>query len=147
EFASADLFEDRVCVITPTEATPPRTIERVTAFWHALGASVMKMSPEDHDRALAETSHFPHLAASALAATLCEANRTLAASGFRDTTRVASGDPELWTSILMQNAPMVMASLDKYARTLNAFRHALRARDAADLKRLLDVGKQIRDSL
>ena len=70
---------------------------------------VVEMDPAAHDIALAETSHLPHLIASALAATLDENNAHLAATGFADATRIAAGDPELWTAIFLQNAESVSA--------------------------------------
>ena len=92
EFADADLFVDRWTVLTPTEKTPVSAVEDARDFWQALGARVRLMSPEDHDRALALTSHLPHLIAASLAGILPENLRDLTATGFRDTTRVASGD-------------------------------------------------------
>lgn len=147
EFATADLLEDRVCVVTPSEQSSTAARGRASRFWRALGASVVEMSPEEHDRALAETSHFPHLAAAALAATLSDSYRALAASGFRDTTRVAAGDPRLWTQILLDNRVDVLTSLEKFSQTLDAFRQAIGTQDAAGVLRLLENGKRIRDSL
>src|SRR5262245_31363811 len=104
ENASADLFDGRVCVVTPTATTDPRAVERVTLFWQALGCEVRRLSPEEHDLALATTSHMPHLVAAVLAGQLPEKWRPFAATGFRDTTRVAAGDPTLWTAIARENA-------------------------------------------
>jgi prephenate dehydrogenase len=147
EFADAELFRGRMCVLTPTAGTSRGGLDRTARFWRSLEAHIVEMSPQDHDHALAETSHFPHLAAAALAATLCAEHRPFAATGFRDTTRIASGDPELWTQILLQNRAEVLASLDKYAATLRDFRRALADGEAETLKRLLEQGKQNRDAL
>src|SRR5262249_12901378 len=98
EYADARLFEKRICVVTPIAGNSRQAVERIAGFWKNLGSRIIEMAPGVHDRALAETSHLPHLAAAALAAALTLENRPLAASGFRDTTRVASGDPELWTA-------------------------------------------------
>src|SRR5262245_8861999 len=97
------LFEGRLVVLTPTPRTEPAALDRATAFWEALGARVRRMRPEEHDRALALTSHLPHLVASALAGTLPPELFELAASGFRDTTRLAASDPQLWLAICRQN--------------------------------------------
>ncbi|MDB5384951.1 MAG: prephenate dehydrogenase, partial [Planctomycetaceae bacterium] len=99
EFSDPNLFSNRVCVLTPVERTSVGGLKRLSEFWSQLGSRLMTMSPRDHDRAVAETSHFPHLAASALAATLSPEHVNLAARGFRDTTRIAGGDADLWTSI------------------------------------------------
>ncbi|MBS0266800.1 MAG: prephenate dehydrogenase/arogenate dehydrogenase family protein [Planctomycetes bacterium] len=147
EHASAGLFDKRVCVVTPTLNTPATAVTRVAKFWNELGATVLEMSPEAHDRALAETSHLPHLVAAALAATLLPANRELAATGFRDTTRIASGDADLWTAIFLGNRDPVLASLARFEGEIAAFRQALQQNDAAGLKKLLETAKISRDAI
>ena len=113
----------------------------------ALGAQVRLMSPEEHDGALALTSHLPHLAASALAGILPTSLRELTATGFRDTTRVASGDPELWTGIFEQNRRAVLDCLTLYTERLAEFRKALESRNHEALHDLLAQGKGARDAL
>src|SRR6202035_2726975 len=103
EHADADLFQDRLTIVTRTPATEASALERTTAFWRALGCGVRVMSPQEHDQALAVTSHLPHLVAAALAGLLPPELQELSASGFRDTTRIAAGDPSLWTAIFAQN--------------------------------------------
>jgi prephenate dehydrogenase len=147
ENAAGRLFEKRICVVTPLPATPPSAVARVARFWTWLGATVVEMTPEAHDRALAETSHVPHLAAAALAATLSPGNQALAATGFRDTTRIASGDPDLWTAILLGNRDEVLSSLAHYDREIEEFRQALQQKDAEGLKYLLKVAKMQRDAI
>jgi prephenate dehydrogenase len=87
----------------------------------------------------------PHLAAAAVAATLSPENRPLAASGFRDTTRIASGDPELWTAIFLGNRERMLASLTKFDQLLAEFRQAIEHNDAQRLKELLAVAKLSRE--
>lgn len=145
--ARADLFDGRVCVVTPTDSTPRDAVSRLTAFWRAIGMTVIELSPEAHDRALAQTSHVPHLVASALAGTLTPENRPFAATGFADTTRIAAGDPDVWVPILLDNANAVLASLDEYSQQLQAFRDALATGDSATLHWLWEQGKAIRDAI
>lgn len=147
EHADADLFEGRVTVVTPTPRTDPAAVERVCGFWQALGARVRIMSPEEHDRAVALTSHVPHLVAAALAGTLPDELRELAATGFRDTTRVAAGDPALWTAIFAQNSAAVRAALGTVLDRLGEFRTALDANDWTTLAQLLTQAKKVRDAL
>jgi len=147
EHAHADLFVDRWTVLTPTEAMPNDTVHRVAAFWKALGARVQFLSPEEHDRALALTSHLPHLLAAALAGILPDDWRDLTASGFRDTTRVAGGDPEVWTPIFQHNQAAVLSALDQLEGRLDEFRHALSSADVVKIDRLLTQGKKVRDAL
>jgi prephenate dehydrogenase len=147
EHADADLFEGRLTVLTPTPRTDPAALERTAAFWQALGCRVKTMAPEEHDRALALTSHLPHLLASALAGVLPPELRELTATGFRDTTRVAAGDPSIWTGIFAQNRPAVLEALARLEERLGRFRAALEAGDADALTELLAQAKTVRDAL
>jgi prephenate dehydrogenase len=147
EFADARLFENRVCVVTPVESSTRPAVAHISAFWQKLGASVVEMTPEAHDAALAETSHLPHLAAAALAGTLSQENRRLAASGFRDTTRIASGDSDLWSAIFLGNREQMLASLSRYDASLAQFRRAIEQNDASALKELLKAAKINRESV
>jgi prephenate dehydrogenase len=147
EYANADLFADRWTVLTPTEKTPADALAAVQSFWQALGARVRLMTPADHDRALALTSHLPHLLASVLAANLPGAWSELAATGFRDTTRVASGDPAIWTPIFLHNRQAMLSALTELEDRLRQFRHALTNHDAAVIDQFLTQGKKVRDAL
>lgn len=147
EYSNPQLFANRVCVLTPHERTSPAGLQKLRSFWTSLEARLIEMPARAHDRAVAETSHFPHVAASVLAATLAPEHQQLAARGFRDTTRIAAGDADLWTSILLDNAEEVGRSLEKFAGILDEYRTALQHRDAAAIKRLWEHGKQIRDQL
>jgi len=147
EHADADLFDGKLCVVTPTEDSPREAVERVTAFWQSLGMTVVEQSPEMHDRLLATTSHVPHLIAAATATLLDETNAPFAASGFRDSTRIAAGDPSLWTEIVRANAGPVLNELDRFLSVLQEFRNA--AADGAwpRLQTLLQTAKTKRDAL
>jgi prephenate dehydrogenase len=145
--ADAELFAGRCVILTPTPITPAKTVAAVEAFWQALGARTLHLTPEEHDNALATTSHVPHLVAAALAGTLPSAWRDLVSTGFRDTTRVAAGSPALWTPIFQHNREPVLAALADYLRRLSEFHDALAQHDAPRLAHLLQHGKQVRDAL
>ncbi len=147
QFARADLFEGRVVVITPTRKTKADDKQAVADFWSALGATVLVMSPEAHDKALATTSHLPHLVSSAVARHTGTADLPLTAGGWRDLTRVAAGDPELWTQILLENRGNVLKSLSGFEKTMVAFKSALVRGDRRKLRELLADGKRVRDAL
>jgi prephenate dehydrogenase len=147
EFADASLFQDRLTIITQTAKTDPTALARTAAFWRALGSRVRVMSPEEHDQALAMTSHLPHLMAAALAGVLPPALQELTATGFRDTTRIAAGDPDLWTAIFGHNRVAVLDALSCLETRVGAFRRALEAGDAATITELLAQAKKVRDAL
>jgi prephenate dehydrogenase len=132
----ADLFDGRVCVVTETERTARRPLAIVTQFWRSLGSRVLRMEPEAHDEALAYTSHLPHLVAAALSILLPEEYKEVVATGFRDTTRIAASDPDLWSAIFLDNAEPMLQALGGYERVLGEFRQALKARDGQRIKRL-----------
>ena len=130
--ARDDLFRGATVVVTPTEATELGALKKTTEFWEALGARVSSLDPETHDRTVAAISHLPHLIACALvdgAARVEPSALELAARGFRDTTRIAAGDPDMWTEIFLANR-------DALSATVEAFREAL-----ADLQRTIDAGQ------
>jgi len=147
ENASPDLLQERTTVVTPSPASTSEAIDRIDAFWHSLGSRVVRMSPEAHDSAVAMTSHATHLVATALAAATSAEELPLAGTGWRDTTRIAAGDPQLWLQILLTNRDEVLKSLDKFDKVLSHFRSALERREEAMLVQLLDAGKKTRDSM
>jgi prephenate dehydrogenase len=147
DHADADLFQGRVTVVTPTPKTDAAAVERTVKFWRGLDSRVVVMSPDEHDRALAMTSHLPHLLASALAGILPPELHELAATGFRDTTRVAAGDPSLWTGILLQNRAALIEALGRLQDQVIDFKKALMTGDQAAIDALLARGKRSRDAL
>jgi prephenate dehydrogenase len=130
--ARVDLFRGATVIVTPTEATGLAALKTTTEFWEALGARVSSLDPETHDRTVAAISHLPHLIACALvdgAARVEPAALEFAARGFRDTTRIAAGDPDMWTEIFLANR-------DALTATVEAFRNAL-----GELQQVIDGGR------
>lgn len=146
EAATADLFDGKVTVVTPNPVAESAN-RAIRSFWEQLGSRVIEMSPVNHDAALATTSHLPHIAASALTDVLPEEFRQLAASGFRDTTRIAAGDPDLWVAILLANSDAVGASLAAFSESFGKFQAAIEKRDSDELKKLLQLAKRNRDAV
>jgi len=112
--ARADLYDGALCVVTPTPQSDREAVEAVCALWNAVGARTVEMEPAEHDRAAALVSHVPHVAAALLVELVGGGDpsfRELCAGGFRDTTRVASGSPDLWTGILSANRKEVLSAL------------------------------------
>jgi prephenate dehydrogenase len=147
EAARADLFEGAVCVITPLADTFPEHKARITELWRALGADVLSMTPQAHDRAVARTSHLPHLAAAALLEMLEEPDGPLCATGLIDTTRVASGKPEIWIDICATNREPVREALRSYGRLIERMAEALDEGNLGALEQILTEARDSRERL
>jgi prephenate dehydrogenase len=145
--ADADLFTGRVTVVTPAAATPRADADEVGGFWAALGSTVFMMPPRQHDRILAATSHAPHLLAAAIAAATPRDARRFTAGGWRDTTRIAAGDPELWADILLDNAASVARALSRIAGRTEQLLAAIEKSDRRKLVSLLARAKEDRDAV
>ena len=129
--ADATLFDGCTLVITPLEHTTAESQRTCTEFWQALGAFVVRMSPQDHDAALAATSHLPHLLAFAYMAQVSNEHLPLTGGGFRDFTRIAAANPELWWRIMRLNRGALSEALDDYSQNLAALVAALEQGDEA----------------
>lgn len=147
EAARADLFDRRIVIVTPTPQTKPEAVAAVGQFWQKLGADVLPMTPDDHDAVLARISHLPHLIASTLAVATPSGLLPLTGGGWRDTTRVAAGDAELWRQILLMNAAHTLSALDDFEKVLSWIRSALQSGNGDELAKLLAEGKRRRDTV
>lgn len=147
EYARSDLFAGRTCVITPAGQSSDALIKRTLGLWSSVGANVVKMDAREHDAAIAVTSHLPHVIASALAAATPESLLPLAATGWQDTTRVASGSVEMWTQIIEENRDPVLAALEGFGQQIERWRAAIRDENREQLQSLLLAGKKIRDTV
>ena len=148
--ARADLFENAVCVVTPTKKSNAAAVRRLEKFWHSLGARVLQLNAAQHDLFVSRTSHLPHVAASALAnlvlrAANPKAQTQLCANGFGDTTRIASGSPEMWRDIALANRKNLSRSLDAFISELQKFQRALKSADAKAVAGFFETAKSRRD--
>ena len=153
EGARSDLFQGAYWIICPGEDTPPDYIPALHELVTALGARVIAIAPDQHDRAVAVVSHVPHFVAASLvtlAARAADEQQTvmrLAAGGFKDTTRIAAGSPNLWCGIAFDNAEQVKAGLADMRDILGAFADALEAGDREALTAMLKAASELRRSL
>lgn len=148
EFAAADLFEKRVCIVTPDAATDPTAVTDAQRLWHSVGADVRIVSPAEHDAMVALVSHLPHLLAATLIQTIAGQNPAaldLHGPGFLDHTRVASGPPEMWAEILRTNRVAVRAGVEA---TIEKLREITTLLDReAPMTEFLTQAKALRDRL
>ena len=145
--ASAALFDGAQCLMTPTPKTARAAVRVVRRFWRALGMPVVTMSPEGHDTIVAMVSHAPHLLAASLVAATSPKERSVAAMGFSEMTRVALGDPMLWQDICLSNRPAVLDALARVERALIHVRQAIAYQDRAELIRTLAGSRRKRRTL
>ncbi|MDR1367758.1 MAG: prephenate dehydrogenase/arogenate dehydrogenase family protein, partial [Candidatus Accumulibacter sp.] len=136
-------------VLTPLPENAPEAIEKVRAAWQAVGAAVVNMAPQDHDRVFAAVSHLPHLLAFGLVHDLAgRANAELlfshAASGFRDFTRIAGSHPEMWRDICLANRQALLGELDQYLGELALIRSLLLSGNGERLEKLFEEARQAR---
>lgn len=145
QHASSELFRGRLVVVTPGPDTSPSLVERATALWNQFGGRVTLASPAEHDRLLAATSHLPHLVAAAMAALLPPEADSFAGSGWRDTTRVASGSAEIWSAICLDNAVAIEQELQRMITQLQHLRSAVADGDSAAIEQLLLTARASRN--
>ena len=127
-------------MLTPTPRTPLDRTRETLALWTALGCRVVEMSPVEHDEILAYTSHLPHAVAAALAASVPAEWLPLAAGAYRDGTRVAAADTELWAAIFRENRGPMLKALDTLQECLDAFKYALMTDDEDAIRTLVGTG-------
>ncbi|KPK40862.1 MAG: prephenate dehydrogenase [Gammaproteobacteria bacterium SG8_47] len=151
EASLVDLFVDRTVILTPHADTKPACLAKVRAMWEACGARVVAMPAQHHDEVLAATSHLPHMLAYLLVDTLARMHDkteifAYAAGGFRDFTRIASSDPEMWHDICFANREALLDVLERYRGQLDELIQAVRAGNSDYIREVFVRAKQARDN-
>jgi prephenate dehydrogenase len=148
--ARAELFENAVCVVTPTRKTDATTLRKVESLWRDVGTRLLRTTPAAHDELVSRSSHLPHLLAATLAnlvldPKLPKEQAVLCATGFRDTTRIASGSPEMWRDIALTNRKYLGRTVARFVADLEKFQSALKRGDARAIAKYFETAKQRRD--
>ena len=153
EAARDDLFDGAYWILTPSDDTDNQSLGKLHGLFTSIGARVISVDPAEHDRVVAIVSHVPHIAASALV-TLAKDHAgkggellRLAASGFKDTTRVAAGNPKLWTGILMDNSEVIADALRELSSIITETENALRNKDRNAINKMLLKAAETRSKL
>jgi len=149
DHADAALYRGCQVILTPLPETAPSQLQRAHAVWTALGAQVRELSPEAHDAAYATVSHLPHLLAFAAMNAIGQQENAreflqLAGPGFRDFTRIAASDPQVWRDILLANQTEVLAQAQHFRTALAALETAMQRRDATALQALIQQASEAR---
>ncbi|MCU0774063.1 MAG: prephenate dehydrogenase/arogenate dehydrogenase family protein [Ideonella sp.] len=149
QHADADLYVGRQVILTPLPQTTPELVQKATDAWSAVGAQVLRMTPENHDAAFAAVSHLPHLLAFAYFSSVTQqpAGRdflSLAGPGFRDFTRIAASDPSIWRDILIANREEVLKQAQRLRASLEMFEIVMKDGNGAALERLIRLASDAR---
>jgi prephenate dehydrogenase len=150
KFASPSMLEKKNCMVTPTEQTNLKYLNKITRMWEMLDMKVTHKTPDLHDEIVGWISHLPHLIASALINTVGKKDSTwmdLSGNGLKDTTRIASGNPTMWKEILLGNRENLIISIDHLIEHLKDIKIALASEDSGKINKLLDSAKIKRDQL
>lgn len=149
--ALSDLYRGRTMIVTPTEKNSPLAVSRVVRLWERTGARVLRMDVSTHDRVFAYVSHLPHVVAYALVHAVSTLDSPVplgySAGGFRDFTRIASSNPEMWKDIAIQNKAEILRAVRHYRRNLGLLERLIRARDEAALTGYFSRAKRTRDGI
>jgi prephenate dehydrogenase len=150
EASFAELYRERLVILTPLAQTDADAVALVSEMWRQAGAEVVEMSIEHHDEVLAATSHLPHMLAFALVDTLARMHEQAeifryAAGGFRDFTRIASSDPVMWRDICLANRDAIAAMIDRFQGDLVGLREAIVQGDGKRIEAIFTRAKAARD--
>ena len=147
----AELFDNRWCLIVPPEGTDEAVIERLEAYWRALGSDVDRMEPEHHDLVCSVVSHCPHLIAYTMVGVADDLRRVTdsevikySAAGFRDFTRIAASDPTMWRDVFLTNKDATLEILGRFTEELFALQRAIRTGDGDHLHNYFTRTRAIR---
>jgi prephenate dehydrogenase len=147
EAADAELFTAKPCVLTPTDTAEPEAVEAVRWLWHEVGMELLTLDAATHDQYAATVSHLPHVAAALLVEAAAEAGGwELASTGFRDATRLASGNPPMWADILAANRQAVLTALRRFREQVQALEQRLENHEDQSLLDWLENQKEHRDA-
>jgi prephenate dehydrogenase len=149
--ARVDLFDRAICVITPAAQSDAKAVQTVESFWKDLGCRTLILTPDQHDELVSRSSHLPHIVASELANYVLspmhpKEQSMLCANGFRDTTRIASGSPEMWRDIALANRKNLLQVLGVFIEDLREFQLSLENEDQKGISEFFEKAKQRRDA-
>lgn len=146
-----DLYDGRLTVVCPTDETQSDAKDRIVTLWESAGSTVVEMTPDQHDAMLASTSHLPHMIAAALARSVAngnpEAKAAFCGTGFKDTTRVASGSADMWVDIIDTNRSALEAELNQFNEELQGLITILHSGNGDDIRTWLEDAADDRNQI
>lgn len=145
--AYPEMFRGSLCILTPTKNTDKKALEKIQRLWKEIGAKVVFLTPQMHDKILSFISHLPHLAAFSLIGIIPKQYLKVASSGLKDTTRIAASDSQLWCDIFLSNRKNMVKAIELFQHRLSQIKLAIRRKDNRQLSKILKEAKEKRDSL
>ena len=145
--ADVNLFRGAYCIVTRTKDSNPKAVNKIKRFWAAIGMRVVELSPRTHDMIFSRVSHLPHASSVSLVNAIGRDSLDFASGGFKDSTRIASGEPELWRDIFLTNRKNLTRDIGALRKELSKIEIALKDNDRRELSKLLNKAKAARDSL
>ncbi len=140
EASFAELFENRMCVLTPTPVSDQTALARVTDLWSAAGCTVVSMDVDAHDKIFAAVSHLPHMVAFSLVNAIVDMKDYVreslqySAGGFKDFTRIAASDPIMWRDIALMNRDNLLRTMDFFSQSIAELQHAIQTSDGKKMQ-------------
>lgn len=145
--AKADIFNNSVCIITPSGKTKNAVLDKIKLLWQKLGAKTVLMNPKEHDQILAFTSHLPHFVAFSLMGAIPDKFLKLSSGGLKDVTRISGSSELLWNQIFLSNRKNLLAAVSSFQVKLAALKLALSKKNAKLLTKILSTAKEKRERL
>lgn len=145
--ADAGIFKGALCIFAPTKRTSSKSMAKLKLLWGRLGAKVVSLAPDKHDKALSFSSHLPHAVAFTLINSVPSYALKFGASGLKDTTRIAASDSELWCDIFLSNRRNILKAIDIFRNNLDKIKSAIDRKDRAILSKILNSAKYKRTSM
>ena len=145
--ACPGMFEESLCILTPTRNTNPKALRKIKILWNELGAKVIFLQPDTHDRILSFVSHLPHALAFSLIDIIPPGYLKFGANSLKDTTRIALSDSQLWADIFLSNPRNISRAIELFQKNLSRIKSAINKKDKKLLTSILKKAKAKRDSL
>ena len=151
---TAELFENRWTILSPSSETDQSDIKKVSDLWESIGSKVKIMSATDHDKILSLTSHLPHVIAYNIVKTTTDNNEKLktdvirySAGGLRDFTRIAASNPTMWKDIFIDNSDLIIDAINNFSRNLEEFKKIIAEKDGKKLLSIFEKAKEFREEV
>ncbi|MFH1198687.1 MAG: prephenate dehydrogenase/arogenate dehydrogenase family protein [Candidatus Omnitrophota bacterium] len=145
--AKCQIFQNSLCILTPTKKSKGAIVKKVKKFWKSTGANIATLDSAKHDKVLGFVSHLPHVVAFSLMSSVPKEHLKFAASGLRDSTRIAGSDAEVWSEIFLSNQKNLLKCIGDFEKNILKLKSAIRRKDKKAINLILAQAKKKREAL